>query len=100
MEENNMQTYLTKNLKTYVPDKEFKHVNGLDMFVKSEVDIKVEATENLIKEMNEKNRKMNRTLYHWNEMIDILQKISVDIKETERGNVTFVPMFPANHFKL
>lgn len=99
-EENKMKIYPTKNLKPYIPDKGFRYVNGMDIFHEDDIDVKIKNTENLIKEMNETNRKMSRTIYHWNKMIDLLQVISRDIKEHEKNKVTYIPMFPGNHFRL
>ena len=95
-----MKPYLTNRLKTYVPDKGFRRVNGLDILIETDVYQKIASTHILLESMQEKNRELNRILYHWNEMINILEEISKDIKEIEKGNVSFVPMFPAEHFRI
>lgn len=95
-----MKPYQTKNLKVYIPDKGFRRVNGVDIFVEDDIDIKIKKTENLIKDMERTNNKMERTLRHWNEMIHILEVISYTIKEHEKNKITYVAMFPGPHFHI
>lgn len=95
-----MKPYIPKNLKPYIPDKGFRHVNGMDVFAETDEEKKDKKLDEMLREMNEKNREMSRTLYKWNKMIEVLEKISIDIKEYQRTQVTYVPMFPQDHFKI
>jgi len=95
-----MKPYIPKNLKPYIPDKGFRSVNGVDVFIETDEEKKDKKLDEILKKINEKTHKMNRTLYYWYKMIEELKEISIAIKEYERNRVTYVPMFPKDHFGI
>ena len=65
----------------YIPEKDYYEVNGLKIYKETEIDKRFKLVEKTIKEMNDKNKKLRIAIGRWFEMIELLKKISKDIKE-------------------